>query len=124
MFKILFYKDKNGYSDIQEYLDILQERGKTSKTARINHEKILAYITLLKRSGTQIGKPVVRYIGGDIWELRPLDNRILFFFWNGNGFVLLSHFMKRTDKTPDKEKTKATRRMVDYLERKQNENES
>ncbi|MBR3186480.1 MAG: type II toxin-antitoxin system RelE/ParE family toxin [Lachnospiraceae bacterium] len=40
---------------------------------------------------------------GEIWELRPLRNRILFAAWVNDSFVLLSHFMKKTQKTPKRE---------------------
>ena len=47
MFEIIFYKDKNGNSDIINYLDELQEKAKTDKNARVNRKKILAYIACL-----------------------------------------------------------------------------
>ena len=55
MFNIIFYKDKNGNSDIINYLDELQENAKTDKSARINREKILAYMADLAEYGTRIG---------------------------------------------------------------------
>lgn len=39
MFDIQFYKDKNGHSDIIDYLDELKEKAKTNKDAKINREK-------------------------------------------------------------------------------------
>ena len=47
MLEIIFYKDKNGRSDIIDYLDELQKKMETSKDARINREKILAYLVAL-----------------------------------------------------------------------------
>lgn len=53
----------------------------------------------------------------DIWELRPLRDRILFASWCNNKFVLLSVFMKQTQKTPQREIEKAKRLLEDYKKR-------
>ena len=117
LFEVLFYYDKHGKSDIVDYLDELQIKSKTSKTDRINREKILTYIGALERYGTRLGKPYVKHIEGDIWELRPLSNRIFFFYWKNNKFVLLHHFIKKSQKTPTKEISKAKNNLKDFLER-------
>ena len=80
MYKVIFYRDKNGDSDIVNYLDKLKMRGEKSKTDRINRNKILTYMGALELYGTRVGEPIVKHIGGQIWELRPLKNRIFFFF--------------------------------------------
>lgn len=122
MYDIIFYRDKNGKSEIKDYLDELGEKAKTSKTDRINRMKILTYINSLMQYGTRVGKPVVKHIEGNIWELRPLKNRIFFFFWKDNKFVLLHHFVKKTQKTPPKELQQARMKLKDFLERsKENE---
>lgn len=117
MYTVKFYRDKDGNSKIVEYLDELKEKGKTRKNERINREKILAYIGTLEKYGTQIGEPIVKRIDDDIWELRPLKNRIFFFYWKDKTFVLLHHFIKKTKKTPQKEIKTARGRMKDYMER-------
>jgi len=117
VYKVKFYRDKNGESDIVNLLDSLKVRGETSKTDRINRNKILAYIGALEQFGTRVGEPVVKHIDGDIWEIRPLSNRILFFYWKDNNFVLLHHFIKKTNKTPQREIEQARSKMKDYIER-------
>lgn len=54
---------------------------------------------------------------GDIWELRPLKNRILFAFWHKDTFILLHQFEKKTPKTPKRELEKAKINYFDFLER-------
>ena len=115
MYEVEFYYDQNGKSDIVDYLDKLYKRGRTSKNERINRDKILAYMIALKEYGTRIGEPIVKHIVGDIWELRPLDNRIFFFYWKDNKFVLLHHFTKKTNKTPQREIKKALAKMKNYI---------
>ncbi len=117
MYQVRFYRDKNGKSAIVEYLDELRERSETSKTDRINRDKILAYIGALEQYGTRLGYPVVKHIDGSLWELRPLANRVFFFYWKENQFVLLHHFSKKTQKTPPREIKRARANMADFLER-------
>lgn len=117
MYEIIFYKDKNGKSEIIDLLDELQEKAETNKNARINREKILSYISALAEYGTRIGMPIVRNIDGNLWELRPLKNRIFFFYWKDNKFVLVHHYMKKSQKTPPKEIEKARKNIKDYLGR-------
>ncbi|MDR2196772.1 MAG: type II toxin-antitoxin system RelE/ParE family toxin [Coriobacteriales bacterium] len=117
MYTALFYYDKNGNSEIVDYLDALKVSGMTSKTARINRTKILAYIGALEQHGTRIGMPIVRHIDGDIWDLRPLANRIFFFYWRNDKFVLLHHYTKKSQKTPPGEIERARAEVKDYRER-------
>jgi phage-related protein len=117
MYEIIFYHGKNDKSEIEEYLDELAEKAETSKTDRINRTKILAYLYALSQYGTRVGQPTVKHIEGSIWELRPLRNRIFFFYWKDNKFVLLHHFIKKTQKTPPKELEQARLKLKDFLER-------
>ena len=123
MFEVRFYRDRNGKSEIVEYLDELKERGETSKNERVNRDKILAYIGALEKYGTRIGSSIVKHIDGSIWELRPLANRIFFFYWKDNKFVLLHHFIKKTQKTPQREIQQTREKLKDFLERHVNDNE-
>ena len=117
MFEVHFYEDKQGHKPIKELLDTLKTQATTSKNARIQHEKILTYIRSLRLYGTRVGEPVAKHIGGDIWELRPLSHRIFFFYWKDNKFILLHHFVKKTNKTPPKEIKQAERNLADHKER-------
>lgn len=117
MYDILFYKDKNGKSEIIDYLDELGEKSKSNKDARINKNKILSYIQALATYGTRVGSPIVKHIDGSIWELRPIKNRIFFFYWKDNKMVLLHYFIKKSQKTPKKEIDQARKNLRDFLER-------
>ena len=59
----------------------------------------------------------MKHLEGSIWELRPLRDRILFTTWYKNGFILLHHFMKKTQKSPRSETEKAQREPKDLNER-------
>ena len=118
MYTVEFYEEKNGESEIRDYLIKLSKEAKTDKNARINKEKIFAYIKALERYGTRIGKPIVKHIEGNLWELRPLSNRIFFFYWKDDKFVLVHHYIKKSQKAPKKEIEKALRNIRDWIERK------
>lgn len=117
MYEIIFYHPVNRKSGIEELLDELGEQAKTSKTAQINRTKILAYLNVLATQGTSVGSPIVKHIEGGIWELRPMRNRIFFFHWKDNKFVLLHHFVKKSQKTPSREIEKAHKNLKEFIER-------
>lgn len=115
MYEIHFYKDKNGKEPVLEYMKELA--GKKDKDSRIKLNKINDYIEALKVYGIAIGEPYIKHLEGDIWELRPLRDRILFVAWDKGGFILLHQFMKKTQKTPTREIEKAKRELADLKER-------
>lgn len=117
MFDVEFYEDRRGVQPVREVLVELRDKARTSRDARIQYQKILTHIRALETYGTRIGEPQVKHIDGNLWEIRPLAHRIIFFYWRDNKFVLLHHFIKKTQKTPAKEIEQATRNLKDFLER-------
>ena len=115
MYKITYYQDRNGNSPVADYLAELASRG--DKDSRIKFNKIQQYIGLLSAQGTRIGQPVVKHLDGEIWELRPVRDRILFAAWYQGSFILLHSFMKKTQKTPPQEIKQAQRELADMRER-------
>jgi len=113
--EIHFYRDRNGKEPVLEYLRELSR--KKDKDSRIKANKINDYIEVLSQYGTQAGEPYIKHLDGDIWELRPLRDRILFVAWVNGSFVLLHHFMKQTQKTPAREIDKAKRELAGLIER-------
>ncbi len=115
MYNIEIYADKNGKSEVKEYIESLQMR--KSKDNNIKFNKIVAYVRMLKMKGLSLGEPHIKKIDEEIWELRPMRDRILFAYCENNKFVLLSVFMKKTNKTPEREKCKAKKLLEDYKRR-------
>ena len=115
MFEVFAYRDKNGKSPILDYLrELLQ---KSDKDSRIKANKILDYIDYLEQHGTQAREPYAKHLDGDIWELRPIRDRVLYAAWDGDSFILLHLFKKDTQKTPRREIEQAKRNLSDYKER-------
>lgn len=115
MNKVYFYRDKNGNEPVAEYIAELAQ--KKDKDSRIKLNKIRDYIKVLSEYGTQAGEPYVKHIDGEIWELRPLRDRILFIGWANGAYILLHQFVKKTQKTPAREIEKAKRELADLMER-------
>ena len=113
--KYFFYRDRNGIAPVYEYLKELNS--KSDKSSRIKAGKVSDYITRLSEEGTFAGLPYVKHIEGDIWELRPLRDRIFFVAWYNGSYVLLHQFRKETQKTPTREIEKARREYEDLKER-------
>jgi phage-related protein len=114
LYRIRFYEDRNGKKPVAEYLKALA--AKNDKDSRIKLNKIRDYIKLLCEFGLQLGEPYVKHIEGEIYELRPIKDRILFAEFTGEEFILLSHFVKKTQKTPPREIEKAQRRLKESRE--------
>lgn len=75
------------------------------------------YFEILRQYGTRVGEPVTKHIADDIWELRPHKERLFYFYWKDDTFVILHHFTKASQKTPASEIEKAKRNLKDFRER-------
>ena len=113
--RILYYKNRNGKSPIEGYIKELA--AKRDKDSRIKLNKIYEYIKYLSEAGQGAGEPYVKHLDGEIWELRPIRDRILLAAWDKQSFILLHHFMKSTQKTPQREIDQAKRNLDDMRER-------
>ena len=118
MFKIEFYEKENGTSEIFEFLEELRQQAGTNKNLRIQYKQLVFYIQLLEDHGTQLSENIAKHLEENIWELRPGNNRVLYFFYQNDTFVLLHQFRKKTQKTPRREIEKAKSERDDYLARK------
>ncbi len=106
------YRDKDGNEPSADFIDSLP------KGARA---KVFRLIKLLKDYGVLLKEPYTRQIKGKIRELRIKDShgavRILYFTYTGKRFILLHGFIKKTDKTPEREIEIAEKRMNDFINR-------
>lgn len=119
MYNIEFYQDSRGYSELLDFIDELDAKADTNKNARIQYRQIVLYIQLLRENGTRMNENLTKHLEDGIWELRPGDNRVLYFFHTADTFVLLHSFRKRTRKTPRREIERAKAERADYLARQE-----
>lgn len=107
-----YYRDAEGKEPAADFIDAL------SSEARV---KIFRIIRLLKDYGVLLKEPYTKQIRGKVRELRIRDSqgaiRILYFTYTGRRFILLHSFIKKTEKTPDREIEIAEKRMNDFIQR-------
>ena len=121
MYTIEFYEKNNGESELWDLIEALRIKSQTSKDARIQFKQISLYIQLLQDNGTRLPDNITKHLGDDIWELRPGTNRVFYFYFKNDTFVLLHHFRKKSQKTPRRELEQAKAERDDYLCRKESE---
>ena len=121
MYTIEFYEKNNGESELWNFIEALRIKSQTSKDARIQFKQISLYIQLLQDNGTRLPDNITKHLGDDIWELRPGTNRVFYFYFKNDTFVLLHHFRKKSQKTPRRELEQAKAERDDYLCRKESE---
>lgn len=119
MYTIEFYENADGISELWDFLEDLRIKASKNKDARIQYRQISLYIQLLQDNGTRLNDQITKYIEDGIWELRPGNNRIFYFFYEDSTFVLLHQFRKKTQKTPKREIIKAKAERADYPGRKE-----
>ncbi|MDA8273034.1 MAG: type II toxin-antitoxin system RelE/ParE family toxin [Deltaproteobacteria bacterium] len=112
--KVEFYRKENGEEPVKEFLLSLPEK---------HRAKAVREIDLLEEFGTNLKEPHVKHIKGhkNLWELRIKFagdiSRIFYFMPINDTFLLLSGFVKKTEKTPQGEIDKALHYMEDYARR-------
>lgn len=100
MYNIEFYEDSNGRSELWEFLESLRVKAATNKDARIQYKQISLYIQLLEDNGTRLNENITKHLDDDIWELRPGNNRVLYFYFQNDTFVLLHQSARKLKKLP------------------------
>ena len=110
-------------SEIEHYLKDIWVREFEKEEKLVVDEFNFDDIELLAKNGSTLSEDIMKHIEDEIWELRPGKNRVLYFFYRKNKYILLHHFIKKTQKTPRREIERAKKEMKDYIEREdKNEN--
>ena len=119
MYTVEFYETADGVSELWDFLEELRLKSKKSKDARILLKQIFLYIQLLQENGTRISDNITKHLEDGIWELRPGNNQVFYFYFKDDTFVLLHQFRKKSQKTPRREIEKAKAERNDWLSRKE-----
>ena len=124
-YRVEFYESEKGKCEIWDFLESLRKEAPTNKNSRVQYNSISLYIQLLQDNGTLLPVNVTKHLEEDLWELRPGNNRIIYFYFDEGTYVLLHHFRKTTVKTPRREIERAKANRDDYVRRKRvNNNEN
>jgi phage-related protein len=104
-YKCFYFTTESGDSPVEEFIDSLDY-----KTQR----KFFFKKGLLEEFGPRLPYPHARYIGKDIYELRFEGAegaiRILYFLYEKNEIIFTNGFIKKSNRTPKREKELALER--------------
>lgn len=89
---ISYFIDERGYNPVKDFIDSLPVKERA---------KVFAYIIELKNQGHNLRRPMADYLGNGIYELRPQNNRIFYFFFLKDNVVLVHAIKKKSDKIPE-----------------------
>ncbi len=93
----VFYRQASGDEPVRAWLKVLKPE---------SDKKIVGADILAVQWGWPLGLPLVDHLGGGLWEIRSkLENRIarVLFALEKGEMVLLHGFIKKTQKTPQRE---------------------
>lgn len=110
--EVVHYSNIQGKLPVFEFIQSLDPKTKS---------KIINLIDLLEEYGLNIGPPrSKKLVGTKLWELRllnPENIRIFYIAIVDKKFLLLHGFVKKKQKTDNKEIKLAQARLKDYIER-------
>ena len=101
---IYYFVDKDGNKPVREFIRSLTEK---------EQAKVYAYITELKKQGNNLRRPVADYLEDGIYELRPKDNRIFYFFYLRDRAVLVHAIKKHAQKVPENDLRLSIKRKIE-----------
>lgn len=111
------YEDAHGRCPFHIFCSEVQSSG-GGKNAKVQLTQIFRQIRLLEEVGTRgLTGGAVKHIRDGIWELRPGNNRVLFFFWQEDTYVILHAFRKTTQQIPPQQLEQAEREVKDWISR-------
>lgn len=88
---ICYYMDERGDIHVKDFINSLPKKERA---------KVFAYLNELKKHGNDLRRPMSDYLEDGIYELRPKDNRIFYFFYLKDNAVLLHAIKKKTREIP------------------------
>lgn len=89
---VYYFVDKDGSKPVKEFIDSLTQK---------EQAKVYAYITELKKQENNLRRPMADYLEDGIYELRPKDNRIFYFFYLRERAILVHAMKKHVMKIPE-----------------------
>ena len=106
------YKAEIGECPFDTFIEQLRKDGKLKEIKKIQH-----HILMLEEFGFSLPgiNDTAKRLEGNIYELRPMPNRVLYYYCDKNGkYVLFTYLKKDSPKTPREEIEKAKREVSDY----------
>ena len=89
---IYYFVDEEGCKPVEDFIDSLTDK---------EQAKVYAYIAELKSQGNNLRRPKADYLRDGIYDLRPKDNRIFYFFYLRDRAVLVHAIKKHVQRIPE-----------------------
>src|SRR3989338_3756896 len=86
--RVVYYIDEKGRNPVWDFITSLSSG---------DRNKCFEYIACLEEMGEGVRRPVGDYLGGKLYELRPKQTRLIYFFMLKEYAVLLHAFRKKTN---------------------------
>lgn len=80
----------------------------------VDRGRVSGYLELFRKNGFALPGKYLKKIAGNLWELRPGNVRLLI-GKAGNQMILVHIFIKKSQKTPQKEIKTAINRLKEYF---------
>jgi len=91
---VYYFIDEDGSNPVKDYIDSLTDK---------EQAKVYAYIAELRNQGNNLRRPMTDYLKDGIYELRPRNNRIFYFFYLRDRAVLVHAIKKHVRKIPEQD---------------------
>jgi|SRR3989338_99058 len=101
---VYFFVDKDGHKPVKEFIHSL---------TRKEQAKVYAYIAELKKQGNNLRRPMADYLENGIYELRPKDNRIFYFFYLRDRAILVHAIKKHVKKVTENDLRLCVKRKIE-----------
>ena len=108
--RVLYYVDEKNRNFVWYF---------TTTLSKAEQQKCFEYIAYLEEAGEEVRRPVGDYLGNKLYELRPKQTRIIYFFFFKDYAVLLHAFRKKSNAISETDIKIATKRMNDFILRYQ-----
>lgn len=117
-FEVQFYEKENGEIPVEDFLLSLDKKMRA---------KLTGMISILQDYGNQLREPYSKHLEDGIFEIRSKVGSdisgVLYFFCYDGKIILTNGFVKKTQKTPRIEITRAKKYREDYIKRYGGKNE-
>ena len=105
-----YFATESGRLPVREFIDSLDIK---------TQNKFFFVKGLLEEFGHKLPQPHAKYIGDEIFELRFMGRegavRVLYFFFHHDKAIFTNGFVKKSNKTPEREKALAMERRKIFL---------
>jgi phage-related protein len=114
---IHFYADRRGHQPVYDWIQEMKRRKPETFRRTYYLLDMLKTNGKLIQTGKVASKDVKKLKGTDIWQLRIHDDRVLFFYYEGDTIVLTNQFEKKQNETPANEIQHAEKCKEDWIQR-------